>query len=93
MALGAALGVIGSLASGLLGTSANASLNSATRNWQTELYREDREYNTPANQVKRLRQAGINPQLAMSNGMLGSGSSTMPSAPSLLFLYAADKIS
>ena len=82
MAIGAALGVIGSLASGLLGTSANASLNSATRNWQAEMYREDREYNTPANQVKRLREAGINPQLAMSNGMLGAGSSTMPSAPS-----------
>lgn len=81
--IGAAIGAIGGLASGLLGAAGNASLNSATRNWQTSMYYIDRDYNTPANQMKRLREAGINPHIAMANGMLSSGqTSGAPSAPS-----------
>lgn len=50
------------------------------RNWQEEMWRKQNEYNLPVNQVARLKEAGINPNLAF-----GSSASTMsanvPSPP------------
>lgn len=62
----------------------------AARAWQEKMYTQQRDdqqkfwyeqqdYNSPANQVARLREAGINPQLALGNiqtGQMGS----LPSA-------------
>lgn len=50
------------------------------RNWQEEMWKKQNEYNLPVNQVARLKDAGINPNLAF-----GSSASTMsanvPSPP------------
>lgn len=64
---GGAASALGSVASSLLSNS------SALRN-----QREMLEYNKPANQVKRLREAGINPALAMQQGMMDSGNASAP---------------
>lgn len=44
-------------------------------NWQMQ-----NEYNTPANQMKRLKEAGINPNLAYSNGSVSNTSSPVSAA-------------
>ena len=59
--VGGVVSTIGNVASSLLGGS------SASRN-----QRQMMEYNSPVNQVRRLRQAGLNPALAMTNGMMDS---------------------
>lgn len=49
---------------------------------QKKLWYEQQEYNSPENQVNRLREAGINPQLALGNiqsGQMGS----LPSTPTM----------
>lgn len=46
------------------------------QNWQMYMY--NNQYNSPEQQVKRLRAAGINPAMAMTQGMLGSGNSSAP---------------
>lgn len=73
---GSALGGIGSVATSLLGNSANIQLAREQREWDYKMWKENNEYNTPQNQMKRLRDAGINPGLAMSNGLLGQGLSS-----------------
>lgn len=45
-----------------------------------DLWNMTNEYNTPANQTKRLQEAGLSPYLAYSNGAAGGTAST-PSAP------------
>lgn len=69
------LGVIGSGAIGAVGSVASSLISGsmARSNW-----REMAEYNSPANQVKRLRAAGINPALAMQQGMMESGNPSSP---------------
>ena len=74
--LGSAVGGIGSVASTLLGNSANIQLAREQREWDYKMWKENNEYNTPLNQMKRLRSAGINPGLAMSNGLMGNGLSS-----------------
>ena len=73
---GAALGGIGSVASTLIGNSSNIQLAREQREWDYKMWKENNEYNTPLNQMKRLRNAGINPGLAMSNGLMGNGLSS-----------------
>ena len=48
-----------------------------------ELWNMNNEYNTPANQIKRLEEAGLSPYLAYSNGAAG-GTASAPSAPSAM---------
>lgn len=76
-----------SLVSGLLGAGAgvvgnlfNADQNQAQRDWSEKMWRLNNEYNTPANQMKRLRQAGLNPHFALQGGQLGTGNSYSPPA-------------
>ena len=59
-------------------------------NWQRDMWNAMNEYNTPANQRKRLEEAGINPALALGNVSTGSATSSpsgsqaqMPSSPNL----------
>ena len=73
--VGAAVGGIGSVASTLLGNSQNVKLAREQREWDYKMWKENNSYNTPQNQVQRLRDAGLNPALAMQNGLLGSGMS------------------
>ena len=67
---------IGSVASTLIGNSANIQLAREQREWDYKMWKENNEYNTPQNQMKRLRDAGLNPGLAMSNGLIGNGLSS-----------------
>lgn len=80
---------IGSLASSLIGANTNVGLQREQREFDYRMWKENNEYNTPANQVSRLRAAGINPALALTNGSLesgiSSGSSGGQSAPSVDF--------
>lgn len=65
-------------------TIANSNLNKKNRAWQekmfdqqyqrnVELWKMQNAYNTPAEQVKRLRQAGLNPNLLYGNGSAATG--------------------
>ena len=55
-----------------------AEQNTIAYNRQREFYDYQNEYNTPANQIARLRAAGINPNLAYSNGNLNNVGSSTP---------------
>lgn len=87
------LGGIGSsLIEGIAGTSANQSMQEDAQRWQEQMYDKQKEfwydqqeYNSPAKQVERLGEAGINPQLALGNIQSGQmGSSPSVGSPSAL---------
>ena len=65
--------VAGALGSAAIGALANIVSTREVNNANAQAWREQAVYNTPANQVKRLRAAGLNPGLAMQNGLLSSG--------------------
>lgn len=46
---------------------------------QVDFYNLQNEYNSPVNQIARLRSAGINPNLAYSNGSLNNVGASVPS--------------
>lgn len=85
-------GVGSSLITGAAGTVANKSMQEDAQRWQENMYDkqkefwyEQQEYNSPANQVQRLGEAGINPQLAIGNIQSGQmGSSPSVGSPSAL---------
>ena len=68
--IGGVVSSIGNVASSLL------SASSASRN-----QRQMMEYNSPVNKVRRLRQAGLNPALAKTNGMMDSGNASVAAPP------------
>ena len=80
MAIGAALG---SIASGFITNAANAQMNANQIALTRELWEKEKKWNSPEEQVKRLRNAGMNPAIAMNNGMLGSGETKSPTLPSM----------
>lgn len=45
-----------------------------------QLWREQSEYNSPANQMKRYIEAGLNPNLMASSGQVNSGNAASPPA-------------
>lgn len=71
---------IGALIAGgvsLIGSLVNSNVQAnKQRHANLDQYREDREYNSPANQVRRLKDAGLNPAMAMDAGAMTSGNST-----------------
>lgn len=80
MAIGA---VLGSIASGFMTNAANAQMNANQIALTRELWEKEKKWNSPEEQVKRLRKAGANPAIAMNNGMLGSGETKAPTLPSM----------
>ena len=58
----------------------NASEAQKSRDYQTNMYYEDRNWNSVKNQMKQYSDAGLNPSLMMSTGAQ-SIQGTMPSAP------------
>lgn len=79
MAIGDFLSIvpgIGSVAASLITNSKNVQLAREQREWDYKMWKENNEYNTPANQVKRLRDAGLNPGISMMNGVMDSGLSS-----------------
>ena len=75
------LALLGSAGLGVMNAVANQALNEEQRLWQEEMWKKNNEYNTPVNQMKRLRAAGINPHFAISGGSLGTGTSSSPVSP------------
>lgn len=77
--IGAGVGALGDL---FISDAIGDANDRASRRWQEKMYEEQKkfwyeqqEYNSPENQVNRLREAGINPQLALSgiqSGQMGS---------------------
>lgn len=47
----------------------NLQLAQMQNQWSVEQWERENEYNSPANQMSRLKSAGINPNLAYSNGV------------------------
>ena len=69
--IGAAISALGGLASTALGL-ANAS---EQRSYDYQMWLKQQEYNKPVNQVKRLREAGLNPALALNQITTGTADS------------------
>lgn len=74
------------LGASLIGMDRQKDANKDMMNWQNtntiEMWKMNNEYNTPANQMARLAAAGINPNLAFSNGGLSNVSISSPNADS-----------
>lgn len=57
----------------------NSQLSAEQRQWSEQMQDKQNEYNTPALQVQRLREAGISPSsLSMGNGMQVTGNTSAP---------------
>lgn len=86
--IGAALISGGSnLLSGVFQSAAQSSANATNiqlarenREWQESMWQKQNEYNTPAAQIQRMREAGLNPALMYSQGNVGNAGS-VGSAP------------
>jgi len=63
-----------SLASSGINAAASRSNAKHQMEMQSELIRQQNEYNTPANQMARFKEAGLNPYLAYSQGNAGNQS-------------------
>lgn len=59
---------------------ANLELAKYQNQWNLEQWNRENAYNTPAEQMRRLKQAGINPNLAFSNGNLENVAASSPTA-------------
>lgn len=57
---------------------ANLELARQQNLWKIQQWERENEYNLPSNQMQRLRDAGINPNLAFSNGQLSNVSASSP---------------
>lgn len=87
--IGASLIGAGSgLLSGIFGSSAQASANRTNiqlqreaQAWNESMWNKQNEYNTPAAQIQRMREAGLNPALMYSQGNVGNAESVKPVAP------------
>lgn len=76
MSIGVGLGAIsaiGSVASNLMSNSQNVQLAREQREWDARMIAQQNQYNSPVAQKARLRAAGMNPALAMMNGMMDTG--------------------
>lgn len=89
----AGINVVGGLTSNILGNentkdnnqSNNAFIaeqNQLNRDWQTDMWNKQNEYNTPYAQMTRLKEAGLNPNLVYGNGSAVGNSTSMASLPS-----------
>ena len=73
--------VLGSVASSFLNGVANVALQRSQQRYDREMWNLQNEYNSPENQVKRLRLAGLNPGLNDSVGTGSNDSSAGGQAP------------
>lgn len=55
-------------------------LQEQQQEYNTEMWNKENEYNSPSNQIARLREAGVNPMIALSGGSLSNVASSASSA-------------
>lgn len=70
--------VVGGLFNAFSGESANETnieLQRQQQLWNEKMWQMNNEYNTPANQIARLKEAGLNPNLMYGQGTVGNSSS------------------
>lgn len=67
------LPAIGQTAASLVSGVSNLILAGKQREYDRRMIAEQNKYNSPVEQVKRLRAAGINPAIALTNGSISSG--------------------
>lgn len=60
----------------------NAAMMDKANMWNLSMWNRNNDYNSPSNQIMRLKQAGINPNLFYGNGGSMSMSSPVASSPS-----------
>lgn len=89
---GALISSASSIASQAIGAFAQASLNKRTRDYNTQMYKQQRidalsdwnkqnEYNSPAAQMARFKAAGLNPNLIYGRGDSGNATTVRSSSP------------
>lgn len=87
--LGAGVSGLLSLGSNLITNKANSNLNKKMLAFQKYQYEDMKKYNSMSEQVKRMRDAGVNPALALGAGQLGTPASGV-SSPSATPMEAPD---
>lgn len=83
MALGAILGAVGALGSSILTNRGARRRQKLADQQNIKFWNMQNEYNLPANQMNRLQQAGLNPNLIYGSGSANTGvaGSIAPSKP------------
>ena len=76
--LGALIAAGGQIAAGALGSYMQRSENKRAWNRDYSLWQQQNEYNSPANQMKLLKEAGLNPMLVYGSGGHSFSASTPP---------------
>lgn len=61
---------------------ANAQIMRDQNAFNVDMWNRQNEYNLPINQMNRLKEAGINPALAYTNGVSGNSATSAPSSAS-----------
>lgn len=94
--IGSGVSAIGSVATTAMNNKATANENEKNRQHDIDMFNMENEanrknwqdqfdatnaYNTPAAQAQRMREAGINPALAASNGQLNAGNASSSGIP------------
>lgn len=69
------LGGIGNMFSQQSANETNIKLARENRAWQEAMWQKQNEYNSPVEQIKRLRAAGLNPALMYGHGDVGNAGS------------------
>lgn len=72
----------GNVLSTILTNRANAALADKANQWSLEQWQRENDYNLPVHQLERLRQAGINPNLAYANGSPMNEAASSPAVTS-----------
>lgn len=79
-AVAAGIGVLGNVVSNRKNNQTQIELAGQQNQWNIEQWNRMNAYNSPVNQVQRLRDAGLNPSLAYGGGLVDAGSASSPAA-------------
>lgn len=74
---GAAITAGASLIGGLFGNRSRKRESARQREWAEDMWNRQNAYNTPANQMQRLKDAGLNPALMYGQGNVGNAEKAM----------------
>jgi ribosomal protein L25 (general stress protein Ctc) len=77
-ALAAGIGAATNLIGGFFGNKSRKRESARQREWSESMWKRQNAYNTPANQMQRLRDAGLNPALMYGQGTMGNAEKALP---------------